>query len=265
MYKEFIDDQLLPELLKLREKYSVWWSFKPDSSLYKYLQEHNYSVNEHFTPEDLLTIINEIVDTNYLMDAGNSSLVILDQHLQHVFGTEILYKPDIVKFLLPHINLVPFGKSLKLRNQCIYHQLYVKPAADIIYNDVSSMFWLHPDINAHLTKYHQIIFSWSHLVQLFTDFVTNTDHFTHFNESIVSINSTSPLAKLFRTKYFHISQCKDILKLVTKFLGRTNRLNNICPHLNFQISKNDSIFTFIDTVVNNNHSISPSFSSYIYI
>ncbi len=266
-YKEFIDHQLLPELQKLQEKYSIWWSFKPDSSLYKYLQEHNhYFLNEYFTPEELLQIINDIVDTHYLLDNTNSSLVILPENLRNVFGTEILYKPNIVQFCLPHIIVTPYAKALELRNQRIYHELTVSPALDIIYTDPTSMFWIHPDLNALLTQNQYITFTWHHLVQLFTDFITNSpDHFTYYNESIVGINLDSPLVKLFKTKYLHTAQCTNLLKLLSKFLGRTNKLTSICNHLNFQISKSDPIFNFIDTIINSNHSLSPSFSQYVFL
>lgn len=257
-------------MTQLFKKYSVWWTFKNDSNLKQYLLGLDYFLDTYFTPAQLFDILEEIFYTKYLFDTGNSSLIVLDQNLQDVFETKILYKPKLIEYCLPHIDLVPSKKAFKLRNQKISNEFVINSPIDIIYNDPSSIFWLHPIVKSLLINKHQqqqqITFTWTDLTKLFLNSCfSNSDHFFNVTKDIVSINPTSPFAKLFKTQYFHIYQCQDILKLVTKFLGRTNTINNICQHLHFTMSKNNPVFEFIDDVINNCHTLSPDFCTYFYI
>ena len=258
---------MLPQLRNLSSEFSVWWTFKSDSKLKLYLEQENYLLNKYFTPQELYNIIDRIANTYSLFDYGNSSLIILNETLRNVFDTDIIFRPNIKRFCLSHVENVPYKKNLKLKNQYIAQHFKNNFSTDnLLYSDPSSVFWLHPVVNNLLSKNHTFTYSWNNLVEQFMILCsTNTDHFTQLDCSIIEIKSTSPISEYFKTNYFHISQCESILKSLTKFLGRTNSIHAVCKQINFNINKNEPVFDFIDNLINTSHTLSPTIDSYIYI
>jgi hypothetical protein len=201
-----------------------------------------------------------------MFEPGNSNIIIPDRELQQCFDTWVIYTPDIYNYCINHIIPAPIAIASKLTKECFVNNFYVETPRNIIFNDPSSLFWLHPEINGiiNLTKPHKIAYSWSELKELFLDFcTTDTYHFTRLDESIIVINSSSELASLFSFKFFKIDQVDAILKGITKFLGKKNTLEKCCKHLTFinphnvDNEYNNKIFKFIDLAINNYNSMLP--------
>jgi len=53
MYVDFIEEELLPEINRLAEKYADWWTFKPSSPLKAYLSDREIVMDEYFSLEEL--------------------------------------------------------------------------------------------------------------------------------------------------------------------------------------------------------------------
>jgi hypothetical protein len=269
MYTNFIDHNLLPEMQYLSNKYNIWWTFKQNSSLNNYLEKQGYSMNKYFYPEELVNVLKDIFRTNNLEEVGNEQLIILDNDLQILFNSWILHLPNLTNYCLAHVEMAPYDISLKLQNKHMALDYYVKSPMSIIYNDPTSQFCLHPIVNFMMNKNKQVTFNWNELLDLFINFCTNNlTLFTPFNDSFYGVNANSPLRFIFKFKYFHISQCEEILKSLTKFLGRTNSLKDVCKYLHFNnyfISTDGNVLTFIDDVINNNHNISPQFHYNIHL
>jgi hypothetical protein len=265
MYLEYITTQLLPEIKKLIFKYSSWWTFKSHSSLHTYLKNNNVFLETYFYPDQLLSAILYLVRKNNMQEYYNENIIIPDIFLQQCFQSSILYKPDILEYCLEHIYLVSNEQTVKLMNQSIHNELFIDIPEDIIYNDPSSLFWLHPDINRILTKNKKIVFSWQELYSLFLDFITtNNIHFIRKEDMIFNINENSELSKIFNFKYFHKNQIEDMLKQITKFLGKSNTVEHCCkqlPFKNLQIDK--TVFSFIDLNINNYNRLLPTINSQI--
>ena len=269
MYHHFINQELLPEIQQLSTKYSVWWKFKNPSALKTYLREHDYLNSKYFTPDDILKVLKNIARDDNLNEPGNDKIIIPDSSLQTVFNCKILHLNDLTKKCLDHVDVASVEKTCQLKNKQMAKEFHVQSPMNIIYKDPSSLFWLHPIVNFMITKNKKITFNWKELLDLFIDFCT-TNHFffKQLNDCFIGINDNSPLSAIFSFKYFHISQCENILKSITKFLGRTARLNEACMYLhfnNYYKSKDSNILSFVDDVINNNNNITPFFDKKIYL
>ena len=247
-YRKFITFSVIPEIKRLLAKYSVWWRFKPNSLLKEYLKKNNLYLTTYFNPKDLYDSIIAIAKSKNLFDRGNKKVIVLNNKLQDCFDEWFIYTLDIFKHCLHHVDIVNKDESVKLQNRAIHNNMRLKLPNNIIYNDPSSLFTLHPQINYYLNKNDKLVYSWKELYDLILDFcTTNTDHFTRCNETILAVNSNSELSTILEFKYFDISQIEDILKKITKYLGKTHNLENYCPKLIFDFSKIDkNIFALID-------------------
>ena len=81
---EFITQSLLPEIERVSTKYSVWWRFKPQSSLKKLLEEEigmEY-LADVFLPNDLMDTI-----LNSSQTEGNRNIIHLKEPMQKIFQT----------------------------------------------------------------------------------------------------------------------------------------------------------------------------------
>jgi len=250
MYLDFIKQQLQPKLQKLLHKYSVWWSFKPESQLKDYLEDNDVYLNTFFRPSELYEAITSIVEsTQSMKDSGNNDIVILDAKLQDCFKSWVIYKPELMTLCQEHIDILSPEMSAKLQNESIVNELCIHIPENIIFNDPASMFWLHPEINALMSNNVIILYSWKQMYDVFFDFcTTNKTHFYPINDSIYQIDSNSMFARLFNFKYFHKDQIEDLLKGVTLFLGKSNTLKSNCPF--FKVQSNIRIFSEIDYFIN---------------
>ena len=223
-------------------------------------------MNTYFTPDDLVEAILSIAESKYMLDIGNSEVFITDRALQDCFNSSwLIYIPDLKMYCEPHITSAPANIISTLQNEAFNKLVHLKCPESILYHDLSSLFWLHPDINAILTKNETTVFSWPLLCNLFTAFVTtNTTHFRKKDNGLFEIKEQSPLAKVFRFKYFHIHQIESILKRVTKFLGKSNTLAHCCTNLSLD-SIPPHVIQFIDSPIHKANQCSPYIHSFISI
>lgn len=257
MYLVFIQEQVHPIIKSLLEKYSVWWSFKPLSTLEEYLKDYNVALPQYFNPEELYNAIVNIAASNGMIEPGNEKIIVADRRMHECFNAWYIYVPDLFKVCLKHVQPVPHDMSLNLQNDAVYKEIFVEPPENIIYNDSSSLFWLHPDINFAMNKNRAMTYSWNELIMLFENFcLTNRQHFTNLGNSMFQINPMSNLRTLFKFKIFHEKQIEELLKSVTKFLGKTNTVQHCCPKFNPNIS-DPSLFAVLDFAINHYNKLTP--------
>ena len=244
----FLTKQLVPELYSLTKKYAVWWRFKENSTLKVFLNDEDMTLNEFFTPNELITAIQEVATKHALYDGGNRSIIVLHTSpLQAILNKDIIFVPCIAEYCLPHIDFVSFQESLELQNKYILKQLPTIGLENIPYADDTSFFYVHPILSSLINEKYN---TWKVLLNSFKDFCTqNREHFDHTDSTIITINEHSPLATLLAIKHFHVSQCETILKYLTFFLGRTSSLQTICPNLNFKGLENSAIFIFLHNLI----------------
>lgn len=262
----FLTTQLLPELTRGFGAYTVWWTFKEDSPLKIYFEENNIELNQYFTPQELVKCVENIFYQNWSYDAGNSSIIILEHSpLQSIFETNLIFRPKLEKHCLPHVNNVYVRSTLEtLQNNHILNNLPSFEMDDIIYNDDSSNFYVHP-ILAELLNVNKTGNTWSSLLLTFQKFCRHnqTHFFTQPNSSIITVRKESPLADLLAMNFFHISQCEIILKSLTFYLGKTRVLPNVCPHLKFKLPQHIAIFYFINNLFEcNTDHLRPNFGPF---
>lgn len=260
MYLDFIHQRLLPEIERLTSKYAVWWSFKPTSPLKEFLEKYHYKFEDYFLPSTLVDTLCQIIENQYMLIEGNSTLVIPDKELQSCFPAWMFLKKDLMYHCADHIIVASQETSTRLQNENIAKDFYVSSPINLLFQDSTSKFWVHPLLNTLLNQNAQVAYSWNDLHFLFLDFcTTNSDHFSRVNENIISIHPDSELFELFRFNYFHLDQCDDILKQAIFFLGRTNTLQKLWKHKTFNgISEKEvnEVCSFIDDVINSNHHLS---------
>ena len=155
-----------------------------------------------------------------------------------------------------------------MQNEHVQKNFSIDIPEDIIYQNKSSRFWLHPYVNDVLTKNKQMIHTWSELLSSFFDLCTSrNDYFSRENESLIRINPNTSLTPLFSFNCFHVNQCELILKQLTKFVGKYVGLTNLCPNLGSEYlfhdyltnenSKYKNVFMFIEDTINNNIHLFP--------
>ena len=271
-YVDFIEKELLPELNFLAAKYASWWTFKPNSCLKSYLNEHEIVFDKYFCLDELQEKVLDVLknSTQY----SNTDVIMLnDEEQQMMFDSWYIFVPDIIKdHLLAHVVAAPNEVSNALQNKHMVENFYIDSPMDIIYKDQSSVFWLIPLVDFAINKSTGNVYSWTKLRFMFTEFcLNNTDYFTRHSDSIICINENTPFTSLFDFKYFHLSQIETILRKITKFLGRKNGILQNCHFVKrnalFDISSKTppNVFTFIDDVINNNNNLMPLLPSGIYI
>lgn len=248
-YSEFINENLIPHLESLCKEYSVWWAFKPDSSLKEYFDKNHIFIDTFFCPQQLFNAILSHAEYKNMFIPGNEKVVYLNNELQHCFNCSFLFIDDLFVKCLTHVYMLEYPDIIKLKHKAIYDNIYIETPEKIIYNDPSSFFWLDPEIS-FVCNYNKIMWNWNDLYAAFFDFcTTNKEHFTCINESFISINDHSILSDYFDFKYFHRCQIEDILKCVTKYLGKSHSFKN---YVHFKSNVNPVVFKFIDYFVNNN-------------
>lgn len=260
MYLEFIQNEVYPTIKKLLQKFSIWWTFQPESLLEDFLKDYNVILPQYFCPEELFNAILNIASSNGMIEYGNSNIIVADRKLQECFKTWYIYIPDLLKYCTDHVQPVNSEINESLKNDAVYREIYIEPPVNIIYNDPSSLFWLHPDINYAMNNNLAMTYSWKELVSLFENFCyTNKQHFIRIDQATFQIKPTSILNSLFKFKIFHKNQIEGILKSVTKFLGKPKTIEHCCKNFNPVIA-DKSLFNILDFAVNNCNKLIP----YIY-
>jgi hypothetical protein len=265
MYTDFIKNKLLPELTLLATKYATWWTFKPDSLLKSYLDDREINLDKYFRPQELLKHVLNVLkkETQF---SNNNVIVLMDEEQQRVFDSWFIFVPDIIlTHLLTHVTTASSEIADSLQNKHMIADFYIDSPTDIIYKDPSSVFWLTPVVDFAINESTGNVYSWKKLLFIFSDFCLNNKHFfTRHSETIIGINDNTSITNLFDFRYFHISQIENILKQITKFLGRKNNMIKNCHFLkhnqSFKVASNNkytNVFNFIDDVINNNNDLMP--------
>jgi hypothetical protein len=267
LYLQFISTEIIPELSRLIRNYSEYWIFKPSSSLAQYLKANDYDLNFYFTPDKLINIIENIAEQNNMVEVGNSNLILLNDDMRKCFDSWIIHKPDLYHLCLPHIYTVNTKKVEELQRNTITCEFYVDSFTDIIYEDPTSLFWIHPVINSVVFNMKKLTYSWKELCEVFLDFTTSQNsHIKQLNKSMFYVKPDSPLAHQFQFKHFDKSQIPLILKQITKFLGKSNNLLSLCDNLCFSYnSPLTKVSNFIEDIIQINNNLMPHIPSVVYI
>jgi len=271
MYVDFIENGLLLQLQSLSQKYAVWWTFKPDSVLQSYLNKHGIGLDQYFQPDELLNKVLHLL--THQTHLSNNNVIELNEEQQIVFDAWFIFVPNLMKeHLVAHILEAPKEISQSYQNKKMLENFYVESPMDILYKDPLSVFWILSEIDFALNGSTGTVYSWNQLLFMFTELCLNRhDLFTRHSDNIISINENTSLTALFQFKYFHISQIETILKQTTLFLGRKSELIQSCPILKhntlfrLKSSRIVNAITFIDYIINNNHSLMPYVSFPFYL
>ena len=246
------------------EKYSEWWSFKIFSPLGEYV---NGRLSSYFRPEELIDLLIYDAQKTNSFDQGNSEIILNNNALlQQCFKTKILFTRDIYVLCLPHINILNDPVQLqKLRSNHIAADLWIETPYEILYQDPTAKFWLHPLYNQIMCKNKKMLYSWKELCYLITVYVSSpNEHFTSIGESLLQVNANSVFADEIRFKYFHKSQIPSILKQVTKYLGKMTNVLVLCPNL-MRGDEDIKTSAFIEDTMFSNNRLLPHVPSFVYI
>lgn len=265
LYLEFITTNLLPKLQKKIAEYEEWWIFKPNSRLASYIQKHKHMLQLYFRPTELIQIIKIIANDQNMYAVGNNDIIVLDKDLQECFNTSCIFIPRLYFFCLTHVNIVKTKKCDELKNEMIKDDFFVEVPLNIIYNDPTSKFWIPQKfITSYNYQRKKITYSWKDLNTLFVKHISKQENgIIQLNKSMFEIQSTCNFAKEFQFKFFHISQVPNILKQITKFLGKTNNLLTLCPTLKFK--DHDPVIFWIEEMINQHNHELPDIPSWIYL
>jgi hypothetical protein len=184
-----------------------------------------------------------------MLDPGNANIVILNAELQRIFGVYVIYKPEFIGLCLDHLQNAPPEQIMQLQSDTIEKLLYVKSPDDLIYDNPSSLFWVHPEINYLLNKNKKLYHTFHDLKSIFMDFITsNPYHVSRITDSIFYIHPHSELKKVLKFSYFHVNQVGDILKNASKYLGKTMSLETSCSYLKFE-TFSTPVLKIIETMI----------------
>lgn len=267
LYRDYINQTLIPTIKSMLIKYSVWWTFKPNSSLQAYLKDHNIILHQYFTPEELYTSLISFFKVKQILVRGNDKLIMLDSKLQECFTTGVIYVPELLDYCKNHVEEIMPDTLIykKLQNCLIDKNIIFETCEDLIFDDYSSIFWIHPEINYAMNNNNQLVYSWDELYDLFLDFCTkNNNYFIQKPDSIIYVNPLSSFAKLFKLQCFHKDQIKDVLRTCTKFLGKTNTINQYCEHFQTSIT-NELVFTLMNSAITYYNKYVPFLYTYVDI
>jgi hypothetical protein len=266
LYRDYITQNLIPRIHLMLSKYSVWWTFKSNSTLQTYLKEHKVFLKKYFTPEELCISLLNIFESRQMFVSGNNKLVKTDVKLQECFNTNVIYIPEFKNYCDDHITEVSNLFTLnKLQNKKIKKNIIFETSEDLIFNDFSSLFWIHPEINFAINQNRKLVYSWNELYQLFLDFcTTNKDYFIQKPDSIIYINPSSSFANIFKIQCFHRNQIEDVLKTISKYLGKTNTINQYCKHFKTSVT-DESVLSVLNIAINNYNKYVPIMITYVDI
>jgi hypothetical protein len=255
-------------LNKKTSEYAEWWIFKPESPLAKFIERKQLSLNLYFRPIELTSLIEQVANQDNLYERGNYDVMFLSQELQQCFHTTYVYRPYLYNLCLPHVNIVNESKSSLLKHDLIQEEIFINTPHDIIFSDPSSKFWIPRQfIHSYTSNDNQHIFTWKDLYSKFSKFVTNPDNsIPQKDPSLFFIKEESTLATLCNFKQFHKNQIHDMLKKITKFLGKSNTILSLCSDLKFSdVGPYDPVVYWIEEVILKNNNLMPYTPSNIYL
>lgn len=254
-YLTFLQLTLVPELQTFVHEQCEWWSFKPTSTLAQYINSLEYSLELSFRPVELFNIIKNIADSHHMFALHDSELIIPNKSLYRCLLSWHIPVKKLYKYCLPHIWIV--GKN--------YKHFSLKSPSTLLYQDPSSVFWLHPTINNVISKNKKITYSWRELCHLFATFIC-TNQVVTFNRNRIYLKPNSFLCKELKLKYIEKTHIPTVLSFVTKFLGKSHNLLSLCKDLKFEDPLAlDNFVKFIENLIVFNVDVTPEFSPYFYL
>lgn len=273
LYVTFIEKQLLPELEAKAEKHATWWTFKPFSTLKTYLNEREIIMDEYFCLKDLQErVVRLLCNSNHFVESkkninhySNPDIIaLMDEEQQILFDTYFIFVPHFTEnYLKHHVMAAPQDIADALQNKHMDEDFYIESPMNILYKDLSSVWYLTPCVDFAINKSTGNVYSWSKALHMFKEFCfNNKEYFTRHSDTIIGINDNTCLSSIFNFKYFHLSQIELLLTKITSFLGRKNGMEINCHFLNntslFKSNKpHANVFTFIDHIINTNHDKTP--------
>ncbi len=94
MYVDFIEEELLPEINSLAEKYADWWTFKPSSPLKAYLSDREIVMDEYFSLEELryrvMSILEQLKEGDILNVSRRNDVT--EEEIQRMIEDENYFK-----------------------------------------------------------------------------------------------------------------------------------------------------------------------------
>lgn len=243
--------------------------FKPLSTLNNYIKSNScIDLPKYFTSNQLLTALE--YRQNYIESEGNSDILLLDDELANCFGTDIVYKENILHYCRSHIICVNTFETNLLKIKYIEKDLQLQPPTEIITRDPSSLFWLHPFYASIIISKnpYKPLYTWNELCTLFLKFaLCNPDHISNLDDSTFAIQPSSTLTSSFKFKYFHKDQIPLILQQITKFIYKPSCIPTVCSNIDFngEIATNDPIFSFIEEKIQTQNKLIPFTSQWVYI
>jgi hypothetical protein len=241
-YRDHLMNEVIPALQSSLENHSEYWMLKETSPLREYIASlPHQTLDQYFTPNTLITLIRDQAYRSNLKEPGNSDIIVTENTpLQAIFKRNALWVPELYTHCLPHVIIVNSGTTLdKLRNTGVAQDLYIEPShGAALYKDLSAQFWIPNEINQLICQNKKICYSWPELHQLFNKFLTApSPHVTQLDESIFSINPNSVLAPKLKFSRFHRAQITDIIKRLSRYLGKTSNIMSLCPKITFNHCK----------------------------
>ncbi len=206
-------------------------------------------------------------ENNQSFEPGNSEIILTDEDLRKCFNTDVIFVPELYALCLQHINILDDLNQIKqLRDKHTAADVWIDTPYDILHQDSTAQFWLHPHFNAIIGKNYKMSYAWKELCDMFTTYVSNTSnsHFTAINESMFAVNSNSIFTNEIRFKYFHKCQIPTILKQLSKYLGKQSTIITLCPLL-MRDDTDVQTAAFIENIIFANNPLLPHISSAVYI
>lgn len=267
MYLHWLEVQLCPELERLTEEYNTWWSFPPTSELADYIRSQlgDYYLQKYFTSNELLRGLDSIAVKNCMYLPGNENIMILNGPLFHCFETEVVYKKNLLDHCRPHLCRPNLDTMEQLNLKHINNELYVETSTDLITQDPTSLFWLHPSFTSIVNQRKKDLYTWSELCTYFYNFIhTDKENIIPMDGEIFSFKKDSRLAQAFQFSHFHKDQIPDILTKITRLISKTSNLLTLCEHVNFDPSVDNRTISFIEECIQHNN-MTPFIPTIIYI
>ncbi len=266
LYCQFLETQLGPELERLTLEYETLWEFKPLSSLGQYIQSREeLTLMQPFTSNELLNVLEQISNTNF---HGNRKILLFDDQISECLGTNMLYTKKIMDVCRSHLLCISSAESLKKKNEDIEKKLKLAVPSELLTQDPTSLFWLHPFYANLLTKNSpEPLYSYTECCTLFLEFCLHSpEHIQNVNDALFEVLPTSKLADSIKFTYFHKDQIPKLLEQITRFIYKPSTLLSVCPNLTFEnLPNNQAIFLFIEEQIHQFTKLNPFTAQYVYV
>lgn len=217
-----------------------------------------------FTSNELLNVLERISNTSF---HGNRSILLFNDQISECLGTNMLYTKKIMDVCRAHLLCISTAESLKKKNEDIEKKLKLTVPPELLTQDPTSLFWLHPFYASLLTKNsHEPLYTYTECCTLFLEFCLHSpDHIRNIDDSLFEINPKSKLNNTLKMTYFHKDQIPNIMEQITRFIYKPSTLLSVCPKLTFDhLPNNLAIFSVIEEHIHLHTKLNPFTAQWIY-